>query len=101
MKKKTLTKEEIIHLAKLAGLNLTDKEIKKYKIQLMETISYIKNLNELPTDNIFPTSHTTAVSNVFFQDGEKNTRVLNLREVFQNTKSKEKKYFKVRKIFNE
>jgi len=101
MKKKSLTKEEILHLAKLAGLSLNNKEIEKYRGQLTETISYIENLNELPTDDISPTSHTTALSNVFFKDEEKNTRGLNLVEIFQNTKSKEKKYFKVKKILDE
>ena len=101
MKKKSLTRDEIIHLAKLAGLSLTDKEIEKYKTQLEETISYIENLNELATDNVLPTSSATFLKNVFFDDGEKNKRGLNLEEVFQNTQNKESNCFKVKKIFDE
>jgi len=99
MKKKSLTKEEIIHLAKLAGLNLTDKEVEKYKIQLEETISYIENLNELDTEKVKPTSHTTSLTNVYFKDGQQNENAFSLSAVFRNAKNKEKNYFKVKKIF--
>jgi len=101
MKKNSLTNEAVIHLARLAGLSLTEEEIKKYKRQLEETISYIDNLNELNTTNISPTSHAILLTNVFFKDGKKNERALNLGEVFQNTKNKENNYFKVKKIFDE
>jgi aspartyl-tRNA(Asn)/glutamyl-tRNA(Gln) amidotransferase subunit C len=101
MKKKGLTKEEIIHLARLAGLSLTDKEIEKYESQLEETISYIENLNELPTEKVSPTSHTTLLNNVYFNDGEKNERLLGESAIFQNAKNKEKNYFQVKKIFDE
>jgi len=101
MKKKSLTKKEIVHLAKLAGLSLTDSQIEKYKTQLEETISYIENLNELETKNVNPTSHTTFSTNVYFNDGEKNERALDLPAIFQNAKNKEKNYFKVSSIFDE
>jgi len=101
MKKKSLTNKEIIHLARLAGLSLTKEEIQKYKTQLEETISYIENLNELETKNVNPTSHTTPLTNIHFNDGEKNERALDLSAIFQNAKNKEKNYFKVRNIFDE
>jgi aspartyl-tRNA(Asn)/glutamyl-tRNA(Gln) amidotransferase subunit C len=101
MKKKSLTKDEIIHLAQLSGLSLTDSQIEKYKTQLEETISYIENLNELQTEKVSPTSHTTSLTNVYFNDGEKNERTLDLSAIFQNAKNKEKNYFKVSSIFDE
>ena len=101
MKKKSLTKDEIIHLAQLSGLSLTDSQIEKYKTQLEETISYIENLNELKTEKVNPTFNTTALTNVYFCDGEKNDSSLSNSEIFQDAKNKEKKYFKVSSIFNE
>jgi len=99
MKKKLLSRKDILHLANLAGLTLTDKEITKYKTQLEKTIAYIENLNELSTDNVLPTSHVTFLKNVFFDDGKKNERGLNLKEIFQNTQNKKDNYFRVKKIF--
>jgi len=101
MKKKRLSKNDILHLAYLAGLNLDKKEIEKYKKQLEETISYIENLNELKTDNVFPTAYVAFLNNIFFSDNEKNERGLTLEEVFQNTKIKENNCFRVKKIFDE
>ena len=73
-KKRILTTEEIRHLAKLANLSLSDDEIKKYSKQLEETIEYVENLNELNTDRVKPTSQTTNISDVYFEDKEKNFR---------------------------
>jgi len=99
MGRKKLSKKDVLHLAKLAGLTLTEDEAIKYKKQLKETISYIENLEELETTKIPPTSHSISITDVFFEDGEKNERLFSLKEVFQNTKNKENNCFKVKKIF--
>jgi len=98
MKKTELTKEEIIHLAKLAGLNLTAEEIVKYQQQFSETLDYINNLNELNTESVKPTSQTVDLSNVCFEDGEQNKRQLSINEVLTNTSSKTADNFKVNRI---
>ncbi|OGK10063.1 hypothetical protein A2767_00345 [Candidatus Roizmanbacteria bacterium RIFCSPHIGHO2_01_FULL_35_10] len=88
MKKKVLTKEDILHLAKLSNLKLSDEEIEKYLKQLEETVEYVKNLDELKTDKVSPTSQTTNLTDVYFADGETNERGLKLKE----------KYFIVKRI---
>lgn len=97
-KKNTLTKEEIIHLAKLANLHLTEEEIKKYQQQLGETLDYIKNLEELSTEKVEPTSQVTDLENVFFEDGVDNLRGLSQEEVLKNTKNKKNSLFVVKRI---
>lgn len=94
----TLTKEEIIHLGKLANMSLTDEEIKRFKKQLAETLDYVKNLQELNTDKVKPTDHTVESKNVFFEDGEKNTRSLTSQEALNNSKNKKNNYFVVKRI---
>lgn len=96
--KKTLSKDEIIHLGKLANLFLTAEEIKKYQGQLEETIEYIKNLEELDTSNTKPTSQTTNTENVFFEDGMKNERLLPQEEAVANAKNKKDGQFVVKRI---
>ena len=97
-KKKTLTTEEIKHLAKLANLPLTEEEIKKYSNQLEETIDYVENLKELDTENITPTSHTVNLKDVYFSDGEKNERGLTESEATKNAKNKKNSFFAVKRI---
>ena len=98
MAKKILSKEEVLHLAKLAGLTLTGAEIEKNSAQLSETIDYIKNLDELNTEGIEPTNSVVNLSNVTFEDGEKNTRQLNPDEAISNGKHIKDKAFVVGRI---
>jgi aspartyl-tRNA(Asn)/glutamyl-tRNA(Gln) amidotransferase subunit C len=95
---KTLTREEVLHLAKLAGLILTDSEIAKNAAQLAETIDYIQNLDELNTEKVKPTNSVVDLSNVTFEDGEKNTRALTAKEVFSNGKDVKDNAFVVGRI---
>lgn len=99
MSKKTLlTKEEILHLAKLAKLQLTDEEIVKYQNQLAETIDYIKNLDELDTKDVKPTNSMVDLKNVMFTDGAKNEKGLNVKEAISNAKKVKDGMFQVGRI---
>ena len=98
MIKNKLTKEEVLHLAKRAGLTLTDEEIEKNAVQLAETIEYIKNLDELDTKDIEPTNSVVDLSNVTFEDGAKNERALNPNEAFSNGKHVKENAFVVGRI---
>lgn len=81
MPRKQLTRADILHLAKLANLQVTDEEIDKYLSQLEETIDYVENLNELNTSGVEPTSHATKLENVYFTDGTPNTRGLDFSKI--------------------
>lgn len=98
MKKTILTRKDILHLAQLAKLNLSDKEIEKYQRQLEETVEYVKNLNELDTTDVSPTFQTTNLFNVGFDDGEKNSRLLSHQEAIKNAKDKKNGNFIVKRI---
>ncbi|MBI3366706.1 Asp-tRNA(Asn)/Glu-tRNA(Gln) amidotransferase subunit GatC [Candidatus Roizmanbacteria bacterium] len=98
MKKNTLTKKDILHLAKLSRLQLNDKEIEKYLSQLEETVKYVNNLKELNTEKVTPTSQTTNLSNVGFVDGKKNTRNFTQENATLNSKNKNTGNFVVKRI---
>lgn len=68
MKKTKLTSEEVKHIARLASLNLSEEEVKKYQKELSETLDYIENLNEVDTKNTEPTSQVTGLKNVTRED---------------------------------
>lgn len=98
MKKKILSKDEVLHLAKLAKLSLIDEEIKKYQQQLGETLDYVNNLNEIKTENIEDHFSSSFSKNVFFEDKVSLKRVLSADEVFRNAKRRNKGYFGVKRI---
>ncbi len=63
-----LTKKEVIHVAELSNLKLTNVEIKKFTPQLDKIIEFIATLSEVDTTNIEPTSQTTGLTNVLRED---------------------------------
>jgi aspartyl-tRNA(Asn)/glutamyl-tRNA(Gln) amidotransferase subunit C len=98
MSKQDLTRENILHLAKLANLSLTDAEIEKYQSQIGETLDYVKNLSELDTTNTKETHHTVDLENVQFEDGSENKRSLSQDEATKNAQDAKDNYFVVKRI---
>ncbi len=93
-----MSKDEVIHLARLANLALTDEELAAFATQLRQTIDYVDNLKELDTSNTEPTSHTGGQTNVTFADGTENTRGLTPHEATANSKKNQGGYFVVTRI---
>lgn len=42
-----LTKEEVLHVAELARISLTEEEIEKYRVQLKKLLSDVEKINEV------------------------------------------------------
>ena len=93
-----LTKKDILHIAELANLQIQDANIEMYRNQLAETIKYVENLEELDTANVEPTSHSTRLSSIYFEDGIENNRQFSPEEALQNAKNTKKKMFVVKRI---
>lgn len=93
-----LTKDDVLHIAKLANLQMDDASIEKFRKQLTETLHYVENLEELDTQDVPPTSHSTDVKNVFFEDGTKNDRLFSQEEALKNGKNTKRNMFMVRRI---
>jgi len=60
-----LKKQDIEHIAKLARLELSSKELKKYGGQLSAILGYIGQLQEADTTGVEPTAQITGLENVF------------------------------------
>jgi len=96
-KRVTLTTEDVLHVAKLANLDLKKEEIKKFQKQLSSILDYVSQLQEVNTSKVEPTSQVTGLENVFREDEIKQS--LSKKETLSNTKSKYNNYFKVKSIF--
>jgi len=70
-----LSKDDVLHVAKLSKLTLTPKEITKFQVQLSKVVDYIGNLSEVDTSNCQPTSQTTGLENVFRPDEVKTSNL--------------------------
>lgn len=97
MAKTKLTKSKVTHIAKLAGLELSEKEIKKFQKQLSDILEYVGQLDELDTSGVEPTSQVTGLENVFREDEARPS--LTQKEVLSGAKKKQKNFFKIKVIF--
>ena len=68
VKKMKITREELIHVANLANLELAPEEVDPMRDQLDKILSYVDKLNELDTKNVAPTSHAISIQNAFRED---------------------------------
>jgi aspartyl-tRNA(Asn)/glutamyl-tRNA(Gln) amidotransferase subunit C len=91
-----ITKKEVEYVARLARLELSEEEKKKFTEQLSQVLTYINKLNELNTEKVRPTSHVLPLTNVFREDKVK--RSLPQEAVLSGAPSKAKGHFKVPKI---
>ena len=63
-----MTKDEVIKVAALARLELTEEEIEQMTLQLDTILSYVAKLDELDTTGVAVTTHTQEVTNAFRED---------------------------------
>lgn len=98
---KKLSKEEILHLAKLANLTLTEEEIALYQTQLSNIIGYVEKLNSVNTDDVEPVEQLTELTNVSREDESSEKQSLSQNQALQNTKSTKDGYIRVQAIFDE
>lgn len=63
-----ISKEQVLHVAKLARLNLTDSKAEKLSLDMESIIGFADKLNELDTEGVVPTAHAIPVSNAFRED---------------------------------
>jgi len=96
-----LTKNDVLHVAKLAKLPLTDDEVDKFTDQLSSIISYMDELNAVDTSNVEPTSQTTGLENIFRKDEVKPDQILSQDAALSGSEEIYNGYFKVDAILTE
>ena len=91
-----ISKEEILHIAKLADLELEESEIEKYMLHLQDILNFANIVNNAPVENLDITIGANEKKNVFRKD---EIKVFEDNEVLlQNAPSKELNMFKIPKV---
>lgn len=65
---KTVTADEVRHIATLARLKLSDGEIERFARELGAIIGYVETLSEVDVTGVEPTAHAVGAHNVFRDD---------------------------------
>ncbi len=63
-----ISKEEILHIAKLASLKIKDEEIEEYRKNLQDILNFANTINSIDTSKIEETNGISSNVNVFRED---------------------------------
>ena len=88
-----ISREEVLHVAQLAHLDLTDEEVEKFAEQLSAILDAVSKVSELDLSDVPPTSHPLDLVNVWREDEPRPS--LSLDEVFLNAPDREDDFFRV------
>ena len=93
-----VSREEILHIANLAQLNLNEDEIKKYQENLEEILNNANIINDAPVNDLDITVGANDTKNVFRKD---EVKVFEDNEaLLKNAPDKELNMFRIPKVIN-
>jgi aspartyl-tRNA(Asn)/glutamyl-tRNA(Gln) amidotransferase subunit C len=63
-----IDREQVLHVARLASLKLSDEEVDRMAGELSGIIEHVEHISELDLEGVEPTSHVIALENVLRPD---------------------------------
>ena len=91
-----LTREEVLHIARLARVALTEEEINRMSDQLSKLLDHFEVLQKVDTTDIPPTAQSVDLQSVMRNDDVKPS--LSADEVLANAPRREDNCFRVRPV---
>ena len=88
-----ISREQVLHVARLARLDLRDDEVETLREQLSQILEAVSKVSELDLADVPPTSHPLDLVNVFHRDEPRPS--LSLDDVFANAPQREGDAFRV------
>jgi len=68
MESMAITREQVLHVARLARLELSDEEVERMREQLSAILEAVGKVSELDLEGVPPTSHPLDLVNRFGED---------------------------------
>ncbi len=91
-----VSKEELLHIANLANLNIKDEEIESYLANLQDILNFAEIVNNANTEGLEETIGENDKFNVFRKDEVKVFE--DNKMLLQNAKEQERNMFKIPKV---
>lgn len=91
-----ISKEEILHIAKLASLKIKDEEIDEYRKNLQDILNFANTINSIDTNKIEETNGISSNVNVFREDEVKEFE--DAKSLMQNAPEKNENMFVIPKV---
>jgi aspartyl-tRNA(Asn)/glutamyl-tRNA(Gln) amidotransferase subunit C len=94
-----LSREEVLHIARLARLGLDEAEVARFGEQLSELLESFAVLQQVDTEGVTPTAHSIALANVVRSDEVADS--LPPDQILANAPKQEGNFFRVRPVFGD
>ncbi len=94
-----LSREEVLHVARLARIGLSEEDVSKFQQHLSQILDHFDALRRIDTDEVPPTTHTLALEGVVSPDQPKTS--LQQEEVLQNAPNSQDGYLRVRAVLED
>jgi aspartyl-tRNA(Asn)/glutamyl-tRNA(Gln) amidotransferase subunit C len=88
-----ITRDEVLHVARLARLELTEDEVTKFQEQLSDILEAVSKVSELDLSDVPATAHPLEIQNAWDEDVPHDC--LPLDDVFANAPDRDEDYFRV------
>ena len=88
-----ITREDVLHVAELAQLELTEEEIERFGAQLNAILEAVGKVSGLDLTEVPPTSHPLDLVNVWAEDEPRPS--LDREEALRNAPERERGFFRV------
>lgn len=91
-----ISKDDVLNLAALSMLELSDEQLDRFTRELDEIVGYIEQLQAADVDGLEPTYQVTGLTNVTREDEVKSYESTD--ELLKNAPDREKNYIKVKRV---
>lgn len=92
-----LTKNDVLKLARLARLQLSDDEVVKFQKEITEILTYVEQLQSVDTKGLEPTYQVTGLKNVTRRDEIADYNETQ-KDLLKNAPATEGGYIKVKRV---
>jgi aspartyl-tRNA(Asn)/glutamyl-tRNA(Gln) amidotransferase subunit C len=88
-----ITRDEVLHVARLARLELSEEEVGRLQEQLSDILEAVSKVSELDLSDVPPTAHPLEIANAWAEDVPR--PCLDLDDVFANAPDRDDGHFRV------
>ncbi len=92
-----LTRDQVLKLAHLSRLKLTDEEIERFRVELSEILEYVEQLEKADTKGLEPTYQVTGLKSVMREDEIVDYQA-KPKDLLAGAPAVEKNQFKVKRV---
>ena len=94
-----LSREEVIHIATLCRIGMTEEDLGRFQEQLSQILDQFEVLTQVGTDDVPPTAQSLDMHSVFKEDASRPS--LSQEDALKNAPLRDDEYFRVKAILEE